>query len=226
MESILFHGSNKIISNPTKAGGKVHNDFGQGFYCTPDIELAREWACTETPTAFANHYSFEPSYTLEVCNLSGPDYHVLNWLAVLMVNRVFETSHGIPATIKKYIIQEFLPDLSGYDVIRGYRADDSYFQYSNLFLSGTISLEELSRAMRLGNLGEQVFLKSEKAFEALVFTSAEIVDRDVYLAKRLARESKARDAFQKIKHGPEVFDSIFAIDVYRNKMKNDDPRLR
>ena len=198
MESILFHGSNKIISNPTKAGGKVHNDFGQGFYCTPDIELAREWACTETPTAFANHYSFEPSYTLEVCNLSGPDYHVLNWLAVLMVNRVFETSHGIPAAIKKYIIKEFLPDLSGYDVIRGYRADDSYFQYSNLFLSGTIS----------------------------VFTSAEIVDRDVYLAKRLARESKARDAFQKIKHGPEVFDGIFAIDVYRNKMKNDDPRLR
>ena len=95
--------------------------------------------------------------------------------------------------------------------------------------AGKTAFGRAKNAAETGNLKMQIAgaqKEEAKAFEALVFTSAEIVDRDVYLAKRLARESKARDAFQKIKHGPEVFDGIFAIDVYRNKMKNDDPRLR
>ena len=41
----LFHGSDHIVEHPTRTGGKIHNDFGQGFYCTTDLELAREWAC-------------------------------------------------------------------------------------------------------------------------------------------------------------------------------------
>lgn len=226
MESVLFHGSDKIVDNPTRAGGRLHNDFGQGFYCTPDIQLAREWSCTEAPSAFVNHYSFEPSYDLKICNLSGKEFNILNWLAVLMSNRVFETSQSIPAAVKGYIIEQFLPDLSSFDIIRGYRADDSYFQYTNLFLNGTISLEQLNEAMHLGHLGEQVFIQSEKAFEALVFTSAEVVDKPFYFPQRLVRERRAREAFQKMKHGPSAMDGIFAIDVYRNKMKNDDLRLR
>ena len=226
MESILFHGSDKIVENPTKSGGRIHNDFGQGFYCTPSLELAREWSCKEYPPSFANHYSFEPSFDLRVCDLSGPGYHVLNWLAVLMVNRVFDTRHDAPEVIKGYIIQEFLPDLSGFDIIRGFRADDSYFDYAKFFLDGGMNTDQLGEAMHLGNLGEQIFLQSERAFDALVFLTAEPVDREVYLARRQAREKKARENFLSIKHGPKVFDGIFAIDIYRNKMKNDDVRLR
>ena len=143
-----------------------------------------------------------------------------------MVNRVFETSQDFPATVKQYIIQEFLPDLSGYDIVRGYRADDSYFGYAQLFLNNTINLEQLSRALRLGNLGEQVFLQSEKAFESLIFLTAETVDKSIYLPKRKTRERKAREDYLKIKDGPKMFDGIFAIDIYRNQIKNDDVRLR
>ena len=226
MESVLFHGSDKIVQWPTKKGGRLHNDYGQGFYCTPNLELAREWACTELPSAFVNHYSFEPSFELKICDLSGPDYHILNWLALLLVNRVFQVEIDAPAAIKDYIIQEFLPDVSGFDIIRGYRADDSYFQYAKFFLYGGMNTDQLSRALRLGNLGEQIFLQSDKAFEALVFLTAEDVDRSVYLPKRRAREQKAREDFLKIKEGPKVFEGIFAIDIYRNQMKNDDARLR
>lgn len=226
MECILYHGSDKIVERPTQQGGKLHNDYGQGFYCTPDLNLAREWACTEQPSAFVNHYSFEPSFELKVCDLSGPGFHVLNWLAVLLVNRVFETTQELPATIKEYIIQEFLPDLSGYDIVRGYRADDSYFGYANLFLQGTLNVDQLGRALRLGNLGEQVFLQSEKAFDALVFTTAETVDKSIYLPKRRTREKVARDQFLRMKEGPRLFDGVFSIDLYRNKIKNDDARLR
>ena len=226
MECILYHGSNKIVERPTQQGGKLHNDYGQGFYCTPDLNLAREWACTEQPSAFVNHYSFEPSFELKVCDLSGPGFHVLNWLAVLLVNRVFETTQELPATIKEYIIQEYLPDLSGYDIVRGYRADDSYFGYANLFLQGTLNVDQLGRALRLGNLGEQVFLQSEKAFDALVFTTAETVDKSIYLPKRRTREKAARDQFLRMKEGPRLFDGVFSLDLYRNKIKNDDARLR
>ena len=226
METILFHGSDKIIEFPSKQGGRIHNDFGQGFYCTPDLNLAREWACAERPTAFVNHYSFEPSLALKVCDLSGPDYHILNWLALLLANRVFQVETGAPVAIKEYILQTFLPDLSEFDVIRGYRADDSYFQYAKFFLDGGMNIDQLKYAMHLGNLGEQVFLQSQKAFDALVFLSADPVDKAVFLPMRQARENQARESFHKMKTGPQVLDGIFALDLYRNQMKNDDERLR
>ena len=38
----LFHGSSEIVDSPRYGFGHVHNDYGQGFYCTKEIELARE----------------------------------------------------------------------------------------------------------------------------------------------------------------------------------------
>ena len=226
MENILFHGSDKVVERPSKKGGRLHNDFGQGFYCTPSLEMAKEWACTEAPSAFVNHYSFEPSYDLKVCDLSGPCYHVLNWLAILLNNRVFDTKQDLPSAIKEFILQEFLPQTSQFDIVRGYRADDSYFGFAQLFLNNTINLEQLSRALRLGNLGEQVFLQSEKAFEALVFMTAEPVDISVYYPRRQKRDVQAKEALYRMKLEAPAPDGIYAIDIYRNKWKNDDPRLR
>lgn len=38
---ILYHGSNHIIDKPLYGAGKKHNDYGIGFYCTENIELAK-----------------------------------------------------------------------------------------------------------------------------------------------------------------------------------------
>lgn len=226
MESVLFHGSSKIIERPVLSGGKVHNDFGQGFYCTPDIQLAREWACTKGQSSFVSHYSFIPQYFLKVCDLTGPGYNVLNWLAILMANRIFQTENELPLAIKNYIIEEFLPDLSQFDVIRGYRADDSYFRIAEGFISGSISLARLSEALRLGKLGEQVFLKSQKAFDALMFLSFEEVDRSIYGQRRRDRDTFARDEFRKLSRMDSEKDAVLAIDIYRQRWRNDDVRLR
>ena len=43
----IYHGSTEIVNSPLYGKGKVYNDYGQGFYCTEEIELAKEWACTE-----------------------------------------------------------------------------------------------------------------------------------------------------------------------------------
>ena len=38
----IFHGSKKIIEKPQFGVGKIHNDYGRGFYCTESLEIAKE----------------------------------------------------------------------------------------------------------------------------------------------------------------------------------------
>ena len=45
---VLFHGSDKVINHPVPGGGNPYNDYGPGFYCTQNRDLAMEWACKET----------------------------------------------------------------------------------------------------------------------------------------------------------------------------------
>ncbi len=47
MKKTLYHGSDHIISTPQFHGGKPHNDYGYGFYCTESCEMAKEWAVSE-----------------------------------------------------------------------------------------------------------------------------------------------------------------------------------
>ena len=42
---ILYHGSDSIVKSPEYGKGKFYNDYGRGFYCTENKELAKEWAC-------------------------------------------------------------------------------------------------------------------------------------------------------------------------------------
>ena len=37
----LYHGSDVIVGQPEYGKGKLNNDYGRGFYCTEDINLAR-----------------------------------------------------------------------------------------------------------------------------------------------------------------------------------------
>ncbi len=50
----LYHGSERIIEMPEFGKGKEHNDFGFGFYCTENAELAKEWAVSSMRNGFAN----------------------------------------------------------------------------------------------------------------------------------------------------------------------------
>ncbi|MBO4625207.1 MAG: DUF3990 domain-containing protein [Bacteroidales bacterium] len=223
LDNALFHGSDHIVETPWPGGGKIHNDYGPGFYCTENLELAREWSCSDAPSAFVNHYAFEPAATLKIAHLDGPEYHVLNWLALLLKNRQFSIKHTLPQLARDYVLQEFYPSLDGYDIICGYRADDSYFSIAADFLEGSLSLTQLKLALQLGHLGHQVFLQSPRAFDALVFLSAEIVDRDIYLLRRQQRDIRAREAFRHMKADQE---GVLMIDILRNKWRNDDERLR
>ena len=43
-EMTLYHGSLDLIKKPVFGYGKTNNDYGLGFYCTQNLELAKEWA--------------------------------------------------------------------------------------------------------------------------------------------------------------------------------------
>lgn len=122
-------------------------------------------------------------------------------------------------------METFLPDYKSYDIIIGYRADDSYFSYARDFISNTLSLGDLKQAMMLGKLGEQVVLKSERAFEAL--TKGEIIpaDRSEYYARYCERDRMARENYREISSRAFSQDEIYVIDLIRGGIKNGDPRL-
>ena len=222
-EITLYHGSEYIIEHPVYGAGNPHNDYGLGFYCTEDPEMAKEWACTDSHSGFANSYKLNTS-DLGIMNMADSSYHILNWLAILVENRVFSTRSDLAAQAKAYLSANFLPDYRDYDVIIGYRADDSYFSFANAFLGNAISLDQLEKAMYLGNLGMQTVIISEKAFSALTYQGNTPADRHEYYPKRKQRDDEARNTFHEYKLNPE--NGIYMIDIIRQKWRNDDARLQ
>ena len=221
----IYHGSQMIVEKPEYGRGNPRNDFGQGFYCTHEIELAKEWACTEEQSGYANTYELVTS-GLNVMHLSGADYNILNWISVLLVNRVFRIANGIAAEGKKFLLDNFLPDIKDFDVIIGYRADDSYFSFAEDFLNNTISLKQLEKAMYLGQLGLQTVLKSQRAFEHVRFLRSEVADKEAYYPKRNVRDRTARAAYKKEQESEKAIEAIYLIDILRERWEADDSRIR
>lgn len=220
----LYHGSENIIEKPVYGKGAHYNDYGKGVYCTENIELAKEWACAKQKNGYANIYDLDLS-ELNVLSLNSGSYNILNWLAILADNRTYWQNGSIAEPAKNYIKENFLPDISTYDVIIGYRADDSYFSFAQDFVSGVISLQKLAQAMRLGKLGEQIVLKSQKAFAQIQFAGYENADAEEYYIKKNEREREARRQYRHNKKEKADVNELFILDIMREEIKNGDARL-
>ena len=218
----IFHGSNHIITKPEYFVGKPYNDYGKGFYCTNEIEMAKEWACKENTNGFVNEYQLNIS-DLKILDLQDSKYNVLNWIALLLKNRKFELSDPVSITARKYILDNYLIDTSDYDIIIGYRADDSYFSYAQSFVANSLSVRLLEEALKLGELGIQVALVSEKAFENIKYINAFSVEKEIYYSKYINRDLSARKYFfENIKNKQFSLDDVFIVDIMRKKLKNND----
>lgn len=224
-EITIYHGSPRIIERPVFGIGNPNNDYGLGFYCTQSLEIAKEWACSNEEDGFANQYGLDMT-GLSVLSLTGGDYHILNWLYVLLENRRFRIGGEVAKQAKTYISEHFAVDYKGYDIIKGYRADDSYFSFASAFLNNTISVQQLERAMVLGKLGEQIVLMSQKAFSSIGFENAIPVSREIYFPKKLARDTAAREGFKLEKGRGSVLTEKYILDVMREGWENDDKRLQ
>ena len=192
---ILYHGSDKILQVPEFGKGEINNDYGQGFYCSRNKGLAGEWAVLWTgKDGYINEYSFD--YTgLKVLYLN--QLPVENWIAVLLRNRKIYSLDDFTLRINVFL-QKYLIDISDYDVVEGWRADDAFFLYINNFVTNTLSLENLEIALKFGDLGNQVFLKSKKAFDVIKFTAHYPAPAAKFLKSAKDRDLAAKQKYRQM----------------------------
>lgn len=218
----LFHGSEKVIEVPSFGEGKRNNDFGLGFYCTETENLAKEWAVSSLRDGFCNRYTLDTEY-MNILNLNSPDYTILNWIAVLVEHRLFSIRTPIARRAKKYLIDNFGINVNAFDMVTGYRADDSYFDYAESFLNNAISVEQLAAAMRLGKLGEQIVLKSQFAFSRIRFEGFDVAEKEEFYVLRKARDDEANRLYLELLE--EESDGLYIQDIIRGGITNDDSRI-
>lgn len=201
---ILYHGNKDANMIPAYGKGSSNNDYGIGFYTTPDAELGKEWAMaayTYGGTGYLHKYELDIA-GLNILDLTELDS--LHWVAELLANRSmnFDDKEALYDTIQLFLAKYKLKT-DTYDIIIGYRADDSYFTYAEDFVSGAIYKETLENALRYGDLGIQVFIKSKRAFERLhAIGKPEIVPakyKQIYDKRRKSADEKYRA--QKVNRG-------------------------
>ena len=169
----LFYGADKIIETPVFGRGNPTNDYGLGFYLTPDENVARLWAAKNANGGFVIEYDVNFS-GLRILRLdTKEDEDVLRWISILAKHRFSRRDREDHKETLEWLERKFPVDVSAYDAVIGYRADDAYFAYSLDFVSNELSLEKLKEAMLLGRLGLQYVLISPKAFGQIRFVRSE-----------------------------------------------------
>ncbi|MBQ7926830.1 MAG: DUF3990 domain-containing protein [Lachnospiraceae bacterium] len=221
----LFHGSSKIIETPLFGYGKPYNDYGLGFYCTNSLEMAKEWGVGKEQDGYANCYEIDCD-GLRILDLNAPEYCILHWLTILLQNREFDVPSGLALEAKEYLLANFAIDYEHYDIIIGYRANDSYFSFAQDFINGTISYRQLNNAMHLGKLSQQFVLKSKAAFDRIRFIGSEIADSSEWYAKKMLRDQTARREYFNVERNKRQRGDLYITQIMDEEMKQDDPLLR
>ena len=218
----IYHGSKHVVETPVFGEGRKNNDFGLGFYCTESNDLAKEWAVSSLRDGFSNRYTLDTEF-LNILKLNSPEYTILNWMAVLVEHRLFSIKIPVARRAKAYLIEHFGVNVNAYDLITGYRADDSYFDFAEAFLNNGITVEQLAHAMRLGKLGEQIVIKSKFAFSKIRFEGFEVAEKNSYYVLRKARDDDANQTYLHILE--EESDGLYIQDIMRGGIENDDLRI-
>ena len=164
-EIVLYHGSFNKVVVPQYGLGETKHDYGKGFYLTENVELAKEWAvCRPDETNGWVH-----KYELDADNLKILDFQdkgVLPWLAELMKHRDAADSKRYRVLAKRFI-DKYGVDTAEFDVIKGWRANASYFYIAREFVRDNIDMDILEELLSLGDLGIQYCIKSELAYSQL-----------------------------------------------------------
>lgn len=162
---ILYHGTPDKVVIPQYGLGEERHDYGKGFYLTENLELAKEWAVCRPDEKNGWVHKFELDST-DLKVLDFQQHNVLNWLAELMKHRDAADTKRYRVFAKKFI-EEYGIDTGEYDVIKGWRADASYFYVAKEFVRDNIDIEILEELLSLGGLGIQYCIKSELAYSKL-----------------------------------------------------------
>ena len=173
---VLYHGTSDKIISPTYGLGNEKHDYGKGFYLTESIELAKEWAvCKPNDTNGWVHKFILDTEGLKI--LDFQDKNVLAWLAELMKHRDASDSKRYHMLAERFI-DKYGIDSTQYDVIKGWRANASYFYIAKEFVRDNVDLDILEELLSLGGLGIQYCIKSKLAYSKLTELHEELTSVD------------------------------------------------
>ena len=195
---VLYHGSPNKIVVPEYGFGEGKHDYGKGFYLTENLELAKEWAvCRPDETnGWVHKYELE---TTDLKILDFQEHNILSWLAELMKHRDASDSKRYKVLAKKFI-EVYGLDSNEYDVIKGWRANASYFYIAKEFVRDNVDVEIIEDLLSLGGLGIQYCIKSERAYSKLteIDEGLHCVDYDEFNEKYNERDITARKKMREL----------------------------
>ena len=195
---ILFHGSSDREITPTFGLGEEKHDYGKGFYMTESAEPAKEWAVCKV----GGTNGWVHKYELDIDELKILDFQnldILTWLAELMKHRNAADSKRYRVLSQKFIAKYGI-ETKEYDVIKGWRADASYFYIAKAFVRDEIDIDILEELLSLGGLGIQYCLKSEKGYSQLNELEDELepVEYREFNLKYNERDAAAREKMREL----------------------------
>ena len=193
----LYHGTPDPNFKPDPDYDNPVTDYGKGLYLTPYLDLAKEWASS---TGSKNGYVY--SFELDTTELMIFDFDCaspLVWLAELYYHyKRFLLSNPDVVT---YVINKYrVYDIDRYDVITGWRGDGTYYDILDMFAKGTLSVNQINSALRLGDLNVQYCIKSAKALDLLQFKECIDVNTEIYGSRYINRMSGVTDILDKLEH--------------------------
>ena len=221
MDKKIYHGGEKIVRSPAFGVGRPYNDFGLGFYCTEYPQYAAEWAVGPGRNGFVSAYSIDTD-GLRIINLCSSQYNPLHWLGLLFNYREFDLSSDTAYRAKEYINKHFPIDNQASDCIIGYRADNRCFMFAQNFLDAKLSYMSFRSALQGDDSNRQFVLKSNRAFDRIIFTGYEPVLREASFPVRQSREIKYMKSVKPFIDGND----FFITDLIEGEIKPYDTRLR
>ena len=215
---IIYHGSKTMIVNPIKGGSDPNNDYGPSFYLTLDLDSAKSWACKNNTIGVVNKYvvdnkKYEDLKVLDLTNKTK--FSILNWLAILMHFRKLDSSFIKKNQLAIEWLKKFFINVNEYDVVIGYRADDSYFRFPSSFISNELAFDDLEEIFMLGDLGVQYAFMSQRAIDLLKFEKIIPCDESS-LNHYYSIVTKATTTFDEILNRPRNPNKTYIFDLMRN----------
>ena len=160
--------------------------------------MAKEWAvCRPIETSGWVH-----KFELECDDLKIFDFEehqILSWLAELMKHRDASDSKRYRMLAAKFV-EKYGIDTSEYDVVKGWRANASYFFIAKEFVRDNIDVEILEELLSLGGLGIQYCIKSELAYSKLHEIEEDLLEVDYheFNIRYNQRDSNARNKMREL----------------------------
>ena len=214
---IFYHGSKQIVDIPLEKGSTPHNDYGPSFYLTHDLESAMLWACKHDDIGVVNKYEVRNDVynSFKILDLTDKNkYSVLNWIAILIHFKELESLFKTDNKEALEWLKKFYIDVEQYDVVIGFRADDSYWLFPEAFINGQISIDELEEVYKLGDLGIQHAFMSKRAIKSLKYKDVIKCDES-FVGKYFQRVKEANKVINAILHKGHSINKTYIFDLMK-----------